>query len=51
MPPVTGSRVPSLPVFGSSADSAAPFLLEDEMYAAGAARNIEDWIDVVAETY
>lgn len=51
MPPVTGSRDPSLLVFGSSEDSAAPFLLEEEMYAAGAARNIEDWSDVVAGTH
>lgn len=47
MPPVTGSGVPSLLVFGSI-DSAAPFLLEEEIYAAGAVRIIEDWRDVVA---
>lgn len=51
MPPVTGNREPSLAVFGSSEDSAAPFLLDDDMYAAGAARIIEDWRDVVAETH
>lgn len=49
MPPVTGNLVPSLAcVAVETWDSAAPFLLDDDIVAAGTARSSAGWIVVVA---
>lgn len=47
MPPVTGNLVPSFCDVGT-ATSAAGFLVVELMYAAGAARIMDGWKDVVA---